>query len=633
MTPRNSVAFLQAAQRFLPTAVMLATLSSPGESFAQPIPLNESRHTFTLTKLDDGRVLAVGGEPARNTCEIFDPKTNEWSFVAPLSSARSAHVAVKTLDGRVVIIGGSKDGQRTASVEIYSPTTDTWQQGPNLSHIRIFHTASLLPSGRILVAGGTIENQNTTDIAEIIDLSTMTVSAAPKLKVPRSDHTAITLGNAVILLGGHRSTSSVTQRVERFVEGASDWEELESMLQARVYFEALALNSETMLVFGGVSSNQVDLSVQKAELYTQGHWQYAGLMPVPINLNKSGTFADGRVLSIGGSVTGTAAIASVVFAWSQAEQTWEQLPSLHYNRAYHAAVNLDDNRVIVAGGVGEAGATSEIIELAQNGAACIAGLQCESTWCIDAVCCQSECAGPCHTCRVADNGIADGTCSYALKDLNPRLLCTSESSECGALGTCDGAGQCAKVQPTTPCSGFDRCEDKQLHTGQCDGLGNCRDKVVDCLGYACDNTTVLCLNVCKDDTECLNTHYCNQQNHLCVEKPPVRCLEDEVTLIKADDTSESCLPFRCVDGTCLKTCEHIGHCANGFECTANGRCEPAQTPGSVNFLCSTSEGARSKQDYLVCAFTMACAVVLTSRKQNRAWTMRSAQKIRKQKTG
>ena len=108
--------------------------------------------TPTLTLLQDGRVLLVGG----NGAEIYDPATNTWRLTEQrLSAPRFKHTATLLTNGRVLIAGGTAgDAQGLATAELFDPETGTWSATGNMSAARVLHSATLLPNGLVLVAGG-----------------------------------------------------------------------------------------------------------------------------------------------------------------------------------------------------------------------------------------------------------------------------------------------------------------------------------------------------------------------------------------------------------------------------------------------------------------------------------------------
>jgi hypothetical protein len=126
------------------------------------------------TRLRDGRVLVSGGhvftgpntQRVADDAEIYDPTTHRWT--AHNVSARAEHTLSTLDDGRVLVVGGRDYfEQPTVSTELFDPTSDTFSNGPPLGVARYGHTATALPGGRVLVAGGQVGGNEWTASAEV----------------------------------------------------------------------------------------------------------------------------------------------------------------------------------------------------------------------------------------------------------------------------------------------------------------------------------------------------------------------------------------------------------------------------------------------------------------------------------
>ncbi|ABJ77127.1 Kelch repeat-containing protein [Leptospira borgpetersenii] len=105
--------------------------------------LNEGRGSHTATLLQDGRLLVAGGDANngwfagatwvnRNTLEIYDPNTNQWT-VFTMPGRRTEHGAFLEVGGSVVMVGGRRGGGAiTTSTLRYAPNTDTWCHLPDV---------------------------------------------------------------------------------------------------------------------------------------------------------------------------------------------------------------------------------------------------------------------------------------------------------------------------------------------------------------------------------------------------------------------------------------------------------------------------------------------------------------------
>jgi hypothetical protein len=145
-----------------------------------------------------------------------------------------------------------------------------------------------------------------------------------------------------------------------------------------------------------------------------------------------------------------------------------------------------------------------------NGTPCTTADQCASGHCVDAVCCDSACAGLCQACSAAKKGQgSDGTCGAIASGQDP-------DGECPGASTCNGAGGCTDLCAGVTCDDGNDCtvDSCDPATGTCaytpivagtacaqnggvvcDGNGNC----VECLTDAnCDSGRSCCGNVCVD---------------------------------------------------------------------------------------------------------------------------------------
>jgi hypothetical protein len=115
------------------------------------------RASHTVTRLEDGRVLVVGGHTSRaaETAEVFDPATGTWTLVAAPSTPRESHGAVLTADGSLLVVGGYHFASGTlASAERFEPATGTWTLVTSLQAPRRGAGVLRLRNGEVLLVGG-----------------------------------------------------------------------------------------------------------------------------------------------------------------------------------------------------------------------------------------------------------------------------------------------------------------------------------------------------------------------------------------------------------------------------------------------------------------------------------------------
>src|SRR5688500_6783225 len=122
-----------------------------------------ARFWYDATELQDGRVLVAGGyggagagETLRSA-ELYDPATGRWVPTADLGTTPWGHTLTRLDDGTVLAVRGSnsEDFENALSgAELFDPHSRTWSNVGETGAGSVMHTATLLADGRVLVAGG-----------------------------------------------------------------------------------------------------------------------------------------------------------------------------------------------------------------------------------------------------------------------------------------------------------------------------------------------------------------------------------------------------------------------------------------------------------------------------------------------
>ncbi len=184
------------------------------------------------------------------------------------------------------------------------------------------------------------------------------------------------------------------------------------------------------------------------------------------------------------------------------------------------------------------------------GAACASNLECTGSACVDGVCCNEACVGPCRACSQAKKGSgADGTCGSVAADTNPRSGCTVGAGACAADGLCDGAGSCRSFAKVGTSCGPTTCAAASVMGKTCKGdAAECIDAVVACAPYGCAGTA--CARTCTADGDCAASSFCTSAS-TCSTK---RALGASCGMAK------ECVSGFCADGVCCNSA-----CTGGCE--------------------------------------------------------------------
>jgi len=225
------------------------------------------------------------------------------------------------------------------------------------------------------------------------------------------------------------------------------------------------------------------------------------------------------------------------------------------------------------------------------GQTCSKTSDCASGFCVDGVCCDTECKGNCQACvKSAKQSGESGTCGPAKDGADPHNDCASEeAATCGHDGQCDGNGKCRLFAAGTSCATATKvsaCVQNRAVGWVCNGLGTCGNTVdgTDCAPYVCNLSTGGCTSTCERDIDCVDTAVCELSSGKCVAKGGAICKDDK-TLVDPNGAETDCTPFKCEGGACaaitvclddkktlLKADKTYVDCSP-FECVGD-RCNP-----------------------------------------------------------
>jgi N-acetylneuraminic acid mutarotase len=242
--------------------------------FEELAPLGTARSHAQAVLLDDGEVLVAGGgsNTTHETCngvpdcgpladalasvERFDPTTRTFRPAAPMKSARYSFSLTRMADGRVLAVGGvGRPGEALAglkSAEIYDPKADSWTLAADLPDVdREHHSAILLPSGAVMVAGGKQAN--------IGMLKTVRIFAGGTWKNATSYPSARTLPDLVVLasghvlsVGGYNQAANLSIAEAALYDETSDrWTRIGDLATGRVAHTTTLLRDGSVLIAGG----------------------------------------------------------------------------------------------------------------------------------------------------------------------------------------------------------------------------------------------------------------------------------------------------------------------------------------------------------------------------------------------
>ncbi|RYZ42616.1 MAG: kelch repeat-containing protein [Myxococcaceae bacterium] len=379
------------ARRELPTLNAQTTGIVSGVELTGTMITGRRLHTATL--LHNGKVLVAGGNQAVNipsipaqVSELYDPSTGGWTASGTMVEARSYHTATRLNDGRVLVVGGNSGATSTA--ELYSPATGVWSTAGSLPGARrSSHQAVLLNNGKVLVSGGSTESELYTSFAALFDPTTGVWSTTGSMQNRRDKHSLTLLKDSrVLAVGGVGQVafypyfhSLPTAEIYNPVTGT--WSLTGSMDQGEFYLmqgreshQAALLPSGKVLITGGYTSDgpwgNVSNAFTTAQVYEPetGTWSSTGSMSVGHFAHDMAILPSGKIVVAGGrrSHYDTVVLTpETVEMYDPATGLWSTVGTLTNARFNSTATVLPSGRVLIAGGYQYNDATSRNVYIQQ----------------------------------------------------------------------------------------------------------------------------------------------------------------------------------------------------------------------------------------------------------------------------
>lgn len=306
--------------------------------------------------------LLVACSEAPDATPAADAGASEltWTVAAPCPVARfEANTAV--VGNELWVMGGftSTELEVTRRVDIYNPEQDTWRQGPDLPDAET-HLAVAVVGSDIIVAGGFSgafmrgSRLPTTDAVWRYRASTGAWEPGPALPVAGAAFAWALLGTELHLAGGlgpDGDTDAVVHHVWS-IDGAAAWSAGAPFPVARNHGGGAATGGIFYAIAGRYEWDEVSGSVVTVNAFdpTAGTWSERA--PIPGSRSEIGaaTFAlaDGRIVVVGGSVTGKFP-SDDVLAYDPAKNEWSALPLLPEKRKGAVAARLGKRLVVTTG--------------------------------------------------------------------------------------------------------------------------------------------------------------------------------------------------------------------------------------------------------------------------------------------
>ena len=206
-------------------AFALFAKSATGGEFTPTGDMNTARVDHAAVKLDDGKVLIIGGlvgkQRKTDTCEVYDFPSGRFKPTGKTIDTLLNFEPILQTDGRVVLVAASRKLENgvvvSAATEIYDPIKGEYTVGPKMVTPRWFGVSAHLSDGRFLFIGGEDDNHKPLYNAEIYDPERKKFVDGGQLaeKLLRLDF-AVPLPNGNVLIRGRDTNAGMPFKYESY---------------------------------------------------------------------------------------------------------------------------------------------------------------------------------------------------------------------------------------------------------------------------------------------------------------------------------------------------------------------------------------------------------------------------------
>ena len=179
----------------------------------------------------------------------------------PMNSARAAHTLTTLQDGSILVVGGFMgEENQIAGIELFDAERQQFRTIDNALTPRQSHSAASLPNGHVLIAGGYGAQAHNLDTAEVFDPATRKFSSTGRMKVPRADHTSVVLADgSVALIGGLTTDWTLLDSIEIYNPKTGAFSEAGHMSVPRAGHVSVVLRDGRIFIAGGHVGRSLEL--------------------------------------------------------------------------------------------------------------------------------------------------------------------------------------------------------------------------------------------------------------------------------------------------------------------------------------------------------------------------------------
>ncbi|KAL9915483.1 kelch-like protein 17 isoform X1 [Glossina fuscipes] len=202
-------------------------------------------------------LYVVGGYDGVNdlaTAEHYNPLTNKWIYITPMGTKRSC-LGICAFDGLIYVCGGYDGASCLSSTERYDPLTSIWSSCPAMSTRRRYCRLAVLEN--CIYSLGGFDSTNYQSSVERFDPRVGRWFPVPSMTARRSSCGVASCDGYLYCIGGNDGTMCMSSG-ERFNLRRNMWEPITAMHSRRSTHEVVEVDGSLYALGGNDGSSSLN---------------------------------------------------------------------------------------------------------------------------------------------------------------------------------------------------------------------------------------------------------------------------------------------------------------------------------------------------------------------------------------
>jgi N-acetylneuraminic acid mutarotase len=328
--------------------ILSNALALEGSLWAAAAPMLSKRDAHAALKLQDGRILVVGGttQPSE-AAEYYDSAKDAWTpitipnTIVIAEGAASCRPALAQQDNGTVIIVAND------SVVAFDPSQDQWTPGLLTLPFTTCIPSAISLNNQVLILADDVGSTQVLPFVYQGGVVTSVVDLPTPISGNWHGFAAIRLNDGRVLVSGGDGNATT---VLYDTSDPNKWVAAADMYYHRGYHAmALLPNGNVLAAGGSVVTQSMEYRNDTAEIFNVKTMQWApttSMLSLRSSNHTATSVGSGFVLVVGGSISSTAEL------FDASTSLWTSVESSTDARYFdHASTLLDDGRVLVTGGL------------------------------------------------------------------------------------------------------------------------------------------------------------------------------------------------------------------------------------------------------------------------------------------